>query len=77
MYHNYVAHNLFSLRTAASKGNLVRFGHTRCWIRYYNGKLTGMGTVCDKLYQLDCEAFCCEQASIAIVQIAKVNETDI
>lgn len=42
--------------------NLIRFGHTHCWIRDSDGKLNGMGTVVDKLYQLNCEAVCCEKA---------------
>ena len=67
--------NLFSVRAASSKGNFVKFGHSRCWIRDSNGKLTGMGTMVDKLYQLDCEALCSEQASVATSQV--VNITDI
>ena len=77
LYVSQLAHNLFSVRAAASKGNLVRLRHARCWISYCNRKLTGMGTVVDKLYQLDCEAVCSEQASVAIVKIAKFNEADI
>ena len=77
LYVSQLAHNLFSVRAAASKGNLVRFRYARCWISYCNRKLTGMGTVVDKLYQLDCEAVCSEQASVAIVKIAKFNEADI
>ena len=53
--------NLFSVRATSSKGNFVKFGHSCCWIRDSNGKLTGMGTVVDKLYQFDCEALCSEQ----------------
>ena len=48
--------NLFSVRAAASKGNLIRFGQCRCWIRDDSGRLYGMGTLEDKLYKLDCEA---------------------
>ena len=50
-----LACNLFSVRAAASKGNVVKFGPTKCWIRRRDGKLLGMGSVTDKLYQLDCE----------------------
>ena len=50
-----LACNLFSVKAAASKGNFLKFGHSRCWICDGNGKLCGMGTMIDKLYQLDCE----------------------
>ena len=77
LYVPQLARNLFSVRAAASKGNLIKFGHTHCWIRDSDGKLNGMGTVVDKLYQLDCEAICCEKASAAMSQIPKVNEADV
>ena len=57
--------NLFSVRAAAAKGNVVKFGHSRCWIRDSNGKLCGMGSLVDKLYQLDCEPASTEQVSVA------------
>ena len=47
--------NLFSVRAAAQKGNFIKFGHSKCWIRNQKGKLCGMGSLVDKLYQLDCE----------------------
>ena len=34
--------NLFSVRTAATKGNSVKFRSSKCWIRNRNGKLLGM-----------------------------------
>ena len=42
--------NLFSVRAAAGKGNIVKFGRSRCWIRDEAGKLYGMGSLVDKLY---------------------------
>ena len=45
-----LACNLFS---AAGKGNVIKFGHSRCWIRDQTGKLYVMGSLVDKLYQLD------------------------
>ena len=55
LYVPQLAYNLFSVRAASSKGNFLKFGHSRCWIRDRDGKLCGMGTMVDKLYQLDCE----------------------
>ena len=46
--------NLFSVRAAATKGNVVKFGEAKCWIHGKSGKLLGMGTVASKLYYLDC-----------------------
>ena len=60
-----LACNLFSVRAAAAKGNTVKFGHERCWIRDGDGKLKGMGTVAGKLYRLDCEPNTVERASVA------------
>lgn len=47
--------NLFSVRAAVSKGNAVEFGPQKCCIWDGNGKLHGMGSLVDKLYQLDCQ----------------------
>lgn len=47
--------NLFSVRAAVSKSNAVEFGSQKCCIRDGNGKLRGMGSLVDKLYQLDCQ----------------------
>ena len=63
-----LACNLFSVRAAASKGNVIKFGHSRCWIRGRAGKLYGMGSLVNKLYQLDCEPATKEQASPACEQ---------
>ena len=63
-----LACNLFSVRAATKRGNHVKFGQERCWIRDSSGQLYGMGTLVEKLYQLDCEDQCPgrEQASVAI-----------
>ena len=57
--------NLFSVRAAVAKGNAVEFGpNNRCfWDE--NGKLRGMGSLADKLYQLDCEVVSTGYASVA------------
>ena len=48
-----LACNLFSVRAATSHGNSIKFSTTKCWIHDSKGKLYGMGTLVDKLYQLD------------------------
>ena len=45
-----LACNLFSVRAAAAKGNFVKFGQSRCWIRDSSGRLRGMGSLINKLY---------------------------
>lgn len=57
---------LFSVRAIASKGNIITFGHPHCSIRDRKEELRGMGTLSDKLYQLDCVTAPSEQASLAI-----------
>ena len=47
--------NLFSVRAAVSKDNAIEFGPQKCCIRDEYGKLHGMGSLVDKLYQLDCQ----------------------
>jgi len=47
--------NLFSVRAAAKRGNTVKFGQSRCWIRGPKGTLKGMGFLTGKLYHLKCE----------------------
>ena len=47
--------NLFSVRAAVSKGSTIEFGPQKCCIRDEYGKLHGMGSLVDKLYQLDCQ----------------------
>ena len=69
-----LACNLFSVRAAASKGDIVKFGRTRCWIRRRDGKLLGMGSLANKLYQLDCEPVTMEHASVAEQQ---PNDVDL
>jgi len=64
-----LAGNLFSVGAAAEKGNIVQFGHSRCWIRGKKNQLHGMGTrSADQLYQLDCEIVAPERASLAANQ---------
>jgi hypothetical protein len=58
-----LACNLFSVRAAAAKGNFVKFGQSRCWIRDSSGRLRGMGSLINKLYMLDCKATPSEQVS--------------
>ena len=58
MYCTYVpklACNLFSIRAAVARGNTVKFGTTKCWIQDSEGILRGVGSLVDKLYQLDSE----------------------
>ena len=47
--------NLFSVRAAVSKGNAIEFGPQKCCIRDEYGKLHGMGSLVDKIYQIDCQ----------------------
>ncbi len=63
-----LACNLLSVRATAAKGNTVKFGRSKCWIRDGNGKLRGMGSLVDKLYQLDCKPVPMEHVSIASEQ---------
>ena len=63
-----LACNLFSVRAAASKGNFIKFGHSRCLILGGDRKLHGMGMLNDKFYELDSEAVHAEVASLASVQ---------
>ena len=51
-----LACNLFSVRATASKGNFIKFGHSRCWILGGDRKLYVMDTLNDNLYELDCQA---------------------
>ena len=44
-----LACNLFSVGAAARKGNIIKFGCSKCWIRDRSGKLYGMGSLVDKL----------------------------
>ncbi|CAB4035006.1 Retrovirus-related Pol poly from transposon TNT 1-94 [Paramuricea clavata] len=47
--------NLFSVRAAVAKGNVVKFRGDKCWISDASGRLRGMGSLANKLYKLDCE----------------------
>ena len=60
-----LACNLFSVRAAARKVNIIKFGCSRCWIWDRSGTLYGMGSLVDKLYELDCELNPTEYASAA------------
>ena len=47
--------NLFSVRAAVSKGNIVGFEDLNCWIKNRKGKLIPMRSLVDnKLYKLNC-----------------------
>ena len=61
-----LACNLFSVRAAAAKGNSIKFSHSKCWIRDRDGKLRGMGSLVDKVYQLKCEPVTKEIASTVL-----------
>ena len=55
--------NLFSVREAASNGNVTSFGR-RCWIRSKRNRLVGVGSLVGKLYKLDCKIVpCLKQAA--------------
>ena len=69
-----LACNVFSVRAAASKGNVLKFGRMRCWIRSRDGKLLGMRSIADKLYQLDCKPATLERASVVKQQ---TNDVDL
>lgn len=66
--------NLFSVRAAVSRGNIVQFGKTRCWIRSGpRGKLLGMGSLEDKLYKLNCRSLSQEQVLTAAEELRDLN----
>ena len=70
-----LTNNLFSVRAAVSKGNTVRFGDEKCWIRDNKGKLIGMGSLANnKLYKLDCKPI--EQPG-ALLASEKVNSANL
>ena len=62
-----LACTLFSVRAAAERGNIVKFGHSKCWIRKRTGELVGMASLTGKLYHLHCKLVSSipEQASAA------------
>ena len=55
--------NLFSVRAAAEKGNVIKFRGNKCWISDASGKLRGTGSLVNKLYKLDCEEVTSEHFS--------------
>ena len=57
--------NLFSIRAAALRGNTVKFGATKCWIQDDKGYTRGVGSLVNKLYQLDSEPVLNEQVTVA------------
>ena len=59
--------NLFSVHSAALKGNVVSFGHKNCWIRNRKRELIGTGSPLGKLYKLNCKVLksSVEKAKIA------------
>ena len=61
-----LACNLFSVRAATAKGNMVKFGHSKCWIRDAKGRLKGMGSLEGSLYRLDCQPFHTECAAVCL-----------
>ena len=61
-----LACNLFSVRAAAAKGNSIEFSYSKYWIRDRYGKLLGMGSLVDKVYQLNCEPATKEIASTVL-----------
>ena len=69
-----LACNLFSVRAAVSKGNVVKFAATKCWIRNSKRNLCGMGSLKDKMYLLNCEPILHEHVSVAS---EKENSTDL
>ena len=66
--------NLFSVRAAAKRGNTVKFGQSRCWIRGPKGTLKGMGFLTGKLYHLKCEVIAGkESASMVSEDLPEVD----
>ena len=43
--------NLFSVKAATQRRNLVKFGHIECWINGPGGKCCGKGSLMEKLYK--------------------------
>ena len=58
--------NLFSVRAAARKGNTVKFGQFKCWIRGSDGSLKGMGSLTGKLYHLKSEVITGQESASAV-----------
>lgn len=60
-----LACNLFSVRAAVAKGNVVEFDRNQCRIRDASGKLRAMGSLVEQLYKLDHEDVLNGQTSVA------------
>lgn len=63
--------NLFSVRAVAKRGNTVKFGPSRCWIRGPNKILQGMGSLVEKFYHLQCEVTTNKET--AVIGVRKVT----
>ena len=61
------------MRAAASKGSVVRFEQSKCWIRNKLGRLKGMGSLVGKLYHLDCEPLAEKRATSTSEQESDTN----
>ena len=69
--------NLFSVRSAVSKGNIVKFDNDKCWVRSAKGTLIGMGSLVDRVYKLNCEALSVKQKATCEVALEECNLADI
>ena len=67
--------NLFSVKLAVATGNTVEFGPQKCCIWDENGKLRGIGSLADKLYQLDCEV--APTADTAYASVVSSQDCDL
>ena len=66
--------NLFSVRSAAKRGNTVKFSQSKCWVRGPKGTLQGMGFLVGKLYHLKCDVITHEEnASMASEDVSEVD----
>lgn len=73
-----LASNLFSICSAALKGNVVSFGHKNCWIRNQKRKLIGIGSPLGKLYKLNCEVLKCPTKKAKVASGPEVrSKTDL
>ena len=53
LYVPQLTNNFFSVKAATEKGNMVQFGHSKCWIHDKKKKLVGTGALVGQLYQLN------------------------
>uniref|UniRef100_A0A1X7UUR0 CCHC-type domain-containing protein n=1 Tax=Amphimedon queenslandica TaxID=400682 RepID=A0A1X7UUR0_AMPQE len=63
-----LACNLLSVRAVISKGNTVKFGDTRCWIRNKIGGLVGIAQIRDKLFHFHCKTVTQEHVAALSVE---------